>query len=180
VGATGVKRAPWANAPFIPGALADYMDAQFKFFNSPKIDDKKRPMLAGLNYFLTHEARGGESKKLLGEKRDVKVWLGWLERRFHGDVEAIMTPIGYIPLYEDLKKLFKDIIDKEYPEDLYIKQFSLYIDNIVARVDLQKEAYGKETNVPARLFEILDEQREGLMALKEKYGAVVTPAQLMA
>ncbi|EFK05891.1 phosphoenolpyruvate carboxykinase (GTP) [delta proteobacterium NaphS2] len=179
VGATGVKRAPWANAPFIPGALADYMDAQFKFFNSTSIDDKKRPMLAGLNYFLTHEARGGESKKLLGEKRDVKVWLGWLERRFHGDVEAILTPIGYLPKYEDLKQLFNDIIHKEYPEDLYVKQFSLYIDNIVARLDLQKEAYGKEANVPARLFEILDEQKEGLLAVKEKFGAVVTPSQLM-
>ncbi len=180
VGATGVKRAPWANAPFIPGALADYMDAQFKFFNSDKIDDDKRPVLAGLNYFLTHEARGGDSKKLLGEKRDVKVWLGWLERRFHGDVDAILTPVGYLPKYEDLKALFKDIIDKEYPEELYVKQFSLYIDNIVARIDLQKEAYGKEADVPARLFEILDEQREGLMALKGKFGAIVTPAELMA
>ena len=155
------------------------MDAQFKFFNSTGIDDKKRPMLAGLNYFLTHEARGGESKKLLGEKRDVKVWLGWLERRFHGDVDAILTPIGYLPKYGDLKQLFNDIIHKEYPEDLYVKQFSLYIDNIVARLDLQKEAYGKEANVPARLFEILDEQKEGLLALKEKFGAVVTPSQLM-
>ena len=91
-----------------------------------------------------------------------------------------MTPIGYLPKCEDLKTLFKDIIDKEYPEDLYIKQFSLYIDNIVARIDLQKEAYGKETNVPARLFEILDEQREGLVALREKFGAIVAPAQLMA
>ena len=180
VGATGVKRAPWANAPFIPGALADYMDAQFKFFNSSKIDDKKRPMLAGLNYFLTHEARGGESKKLLGEKRDVKVWLGWLERRFHGDVDAILTPMGYLPKYEDLKQLFNDIIHKEYPEDLYVKQFSLYIDNIVARLDLQKEAYGKEADVPSRLFEILDEQKQGLLALREKFGAVVTPSQLMA
>ena len=36
VGATGVKRAPWANAPFIPGALGDYMDAQFKFFGSTR------------------------------------------------------------------------------------------------------------------------------------------------
>ena len=44
----------------------------------------------------------------------------------------------------------------------------------------QKEAYGKESNVPARLFEILDEQREGLVALKEKFGSIVTPAQLMA
>ncbi len=57
---------------------------------------------------------------------------------------------------------------------------SRYIDNIVARVDLQKEAYGKEANVPARLFEILNEQRERLMELKEKYGAIVTPSQLMA
>ena len=155
------------------------MDAQFKFFNSEKIDDKKRPILAGLNYFLTDGARGGESKKLLGEKRDVKVWLGWLERCFYKEVDAIETPMGFIPKYEDLKKLFKDIIDKEYPEDLYVKQFSLYIDNIVARLDLQKAAYGKEKDVPARLFEILDEQKQGLAALKEKFGVIVTPAQLM-
>ena len=34
IGATGVRRQPWANEPFIPGPLADYMDAQFAFFNS--------------------------------------------------------------------------------------------------------------------------------------------------
>ena len=123
---------------------------------------------------------GGESKKLMGEKRDVKVWLGWLERRFHGDVGAIETPIGLLPKYEDLKKLFKDIIDKEYPEELYVKQFSLYIDNIVARLDLQKDAYGKEANVPSRLFEILDEQKQELLALREKFGVIVAPTQLMA
>ncbi|MGD8251778.1 MAG: phosphoenolpyruvate carboxykinase domain-containing protein, partial [Desulfobacterales bacterium] len=66
VGATGVKRAPWANAPFIPGPLGDYMDAQFKFFCNPKIAADAMPIMAGLNYFLTHEARGGEGKKLLG------------------------------------------------------------------------------------------------------------------
>jgi phosphoenolpyruvate carboxykinase (GTP) len=89
VGATGVRRAPWANAPFIPGSLGDYMDSQFKFFGSDKIAADKRPVMAGLNYFLTDEARGGTSKKLLGEKKDVKVWLGWLERRAHGEVDAI-------------------------------------------------------------------------------------------
>jgi phosphoenolpyruvate carboxykinase (GTP) len=40
------------------------------------------------------------------------------------------------------------------------------------------EAYGKEKNLPAKLFEVLKQQRQGLMALKEKYGAIVTPAQL--
>ncbi|MBU3917547.1 phosphoenolpyruvate carboxykinase (GTP), partial [bacterium] len=101
VGATGVKRNPWANALFIPGALGDYMAAQFKFFGNPKIATDKKPVMAGLNYFLTDEARGGNSKRLLGEKRDVKVWLSWLERLVHGEVERIDTPIGYIPRYED-------------------------------------------------------------------------------
>ena len=62
--------------------------------------------MAGLNYFLTDTARGGQSTKLLGEKRDVKVWLTWLGKRAHNDVEAIETPIGYIPKYDDLKELF--------------------------------------------------------------------------
>lgn len=180
VGATGVKRSPWANAAFIPGSLGDYMDAQFKFFGSDKIDDAKRPVMAGLNYFLTHEARGGSDKKLLGEKRDVKAWLAWLERWAHKDVEAIRTPIGMLPKYDDLKKLFKERINKDYPEDLYNKQFSLYIDNIVARIDLQISAYQKEENIPPRLFEILKKCRDGLTALKEKHGPIVTPQQLEA
>jgi phosphoenolpyruvate carboxykinase (GTP) len=178
VGATGVRRQPWANAPFIPGSLGDYMEAQFQFFASDKIAVDKRPILAGLNYFLTHEARGGTSKKLLGEKRDVKAWMAWLERRSHGEVDAIDTPIGFLPKYDDLKELFKSKIDKEYLEDLYIKQFSLYIDNILARIDLQIEAYGNEKHIPQKLYDILNEQRQELVALKDKYGSIVTPKQL--
>ena len=179
VGASGVKRAPWANAPFIPGALGDYMDAQFQFFNHPKIVAEKRPVMAGLNYFLTHAARGGSSQKLLGEKRDVKVWLAWLERKAHKEVDCIQTPIGDLPLFEDLESLFQSIIDKVYSKELYDRQFSLYIDNIVSRIDLQQAAYEKETNIPDRLFTILKDQREALIKLKGQYGNIVTPDQLM-
>jgi len=178
VGATGVKRAPWANAPFIPGALADYMDAQFKFFGNEKITENKKPVMAGLNYFLTDEARDGTSKKLIGEKRDVKVWLSWLERHAHNEVDVIKTPIGNLPKFDDLKDLFQSLINKEYTKELYIKQFSLYVNNIVARIDLQLEAYGKEPDIPVRLFEVLKEQKEGLVALRDKYGPIVTPSQL--
>jgi phosphoenolpyruvate carboxykinase (GTP) len=178
VGATGVKRAPWANAPFIPGSLADYLDAQFKFFGNNKIAEDKKPVMAGLNYFLTHEARGGTSSKLLGEKKDVKVWLAWLERLAHDEVNAIKSPIGHLPKFDDLKDLFKSIIDKDYTEELYIQQFSLYIENIVARMDMQIEAYGKEPGISGKLFEILREQKDGLLALKKIYGPVVTPSQL--
>jgi len=178
VGATGVKRQPWANQPFIPGGLGDYMHGQFEFFNSDKVKEEHRPILAGLNYFLTHGARGGKGDKLLGEKKDVHVWMGWLERHVHNDVDAIETPIGLLPKYEDLKKLFKALINKDYGRELYDKQFSLYIDNIIKRIDLQTDAYKKDENVPDKLFEIYDEQRKGLMALREKYGPIVTPAQL--
>ncbi len=178
VGATGVKRAPWANAPFIPGSLAEYMDAQFKFFGNKKIAPDKKPVMAGLNYFLTDKARGGTSDKLIGEKRDVKVWLAWLERLVYNEVDVIKTPIGDLPTFDDLKNLFKTIIDKEYAEELYVKQFSLYIDNIVSRIDLQLEAYGKEPDIPEKLFEILKAQREGLGAVRNIYGPVVTPSQL--
>ena len=178
VGATGVKRAPWANAPFIPGSLAEYMDAQFKFFGNEKIAQDKKPVMAGLNYFLTDKARGGTSSKLIGEKKDVKVWLAWLERLAHNEVDVIKTPVGNLPTFDDLKNLFKTIIDKEYTEELYVKQFSLYIDNIVSRIDMQLEAYGKEPDIPEKLFEILKAQKEGLAALRNTYGSVVTPSQL--
>jgi len=180
VGATGIKRAPWANAPFTPGSLGDYMDAQFAFFESARIASEQQPIMAGLNYFLTQKARGGSSKTLLGEKKDVKAWLSWLEKYAHKEVEAIATPIGWIPKFEDLALLFQDKVGKAYPEDLYVKQFSLYIDKITARIDLLKAAYGKEANVPKALFEVLEEQREGLMALKEAYGSVVTPIRVAA
>ncbi|MHC4812004.1 MAG: phosphoenolpyruvate carboxykinase (GTP) [Planctomycetota bacterium] len=179
VGATGVKRQPWANAPFIPGALGDYMGAQFKFFNSDKFSASGRPIMAGLNYFLTDAARGGSSPQLLGEKRDVKVWLSWLAARAHGKVDAIETPIGYLPKYEDLKNLFSSAINKEYSRELYDRQFSLYVDKVQGRIDLQKEAFGKEVRIPATLFEVYEEQTAKLAVLKGKYGAVVTPGQLI-
>jgi phosphoenolpyruvate carboxykinase (GTP) len=178
VGATGVKRQPWANAPFIPGSLADYMDAQFKFFNNPKFSDKGRPVVSGLNYFLTHDERGSSGKGLLGEKRDVPVWLSWLDRYVNGDVDAIETPVGFLPKYDDLKKLFKEIIKKDYTEDLYTMQFSIYVDKIITRIDLQNKAYGEEDNIPKRFFEVLKEQKAGLEALKAKNGPIVKPQDL--
>lgn len=175
IGASGVRRQPWANAPFIPGSLGEYMEAQFKFFNSSKFNDQTRPILSGLNYFLTHEQRGGSGKGLLGEKRDVHVWLGWLELYANGDVDALETPVGYLPKYEDLKKLFNDKIKKEYPRELYDMQFSLYIDNIVGRIDLQFDAYSTTEDVPAKLFDIYKKQKAELLTLKDKEGSIVKP-----
>jgi phosphoenolpyruvate carboxykinase (GTP) len=176
IGASGVNRQPWANTPFVAGPLADYLDAQLAFYGNPTMT--RKPVMAGLNYFLTHEARGGSGSGLLGEKRDVHVWLGWLELYAHGDVQAIETPIGLIPQYEDLKQLFSDKINKAYPESLYTMQFSLYVDNVVARIDLQEAAWAKEPGVSPRLFAVYAEQKAALLALKAAKGDIVKPQDL--
>jgi len=105
--------------------------------------------------------------------------LSWLGKRAHGDVEAIDTPIGFIPKYEDLKGLFSSLINKDYSKELYDKQFSIYVDKIQSRIDLQKEAFSKEENLPAQLFEVYDEWSAGLAALKDKFGGIITPDKLI-
>ena len=128
--------------------------------------------MAGLNYFLTHENRQGSGKGLLGEKKDVKVWLSWLELYAHGDVKGIQTPIGILPKYSELKPLFQ-IIKKEYPKSLYDMQFALYVDTIIDRIDMQREAYSKEADIPKQLFDIYSKQKTELTLLREKFGSVV-------
>ncbi|RLC79046.1 MAG: hypothetical protein DRI81_05855, partial [Chloroflexi bacterium] len=61
----------------------------------------------------------------------------------------------------------------------YNKQFAFYVDNILARINLQEEAYGKEKNIPAKLFQVYAEQRDGLEALKAKYGSIISVEQLV-
>ena len=176
IGASGVNRQPWANTPFVAGTLADYLDAQLNFYSNSKMT--RKPVMAGLNYFLTHEARDGNGTGLLGEKKDVHAWLGWLELFTHGDVDALPTPIGLIPKYEDLKKIFRERIGKEYPESLYTMQFSLYIDNMIARIDLQDAAWRKEQGASKRLFAVYAEQKAALLALKAAKGGIVKPQDL--
>ncbi|MHC4216053.1 MAG: phosphoenolpyruvate carboxykinase domain-containing protein, partial [Planctomycetota bacterium] len=56
-----------------------------------------------MNYFLK-----GKDGNYLNGMGDKKVWILWAELRVNGDVEAIETPTGMIPMYEDLAKLFKE------------------------------------------------------------------------
>lgn len=175
VGATGVKRQPWANASFIAGPLSDYMKSQYAFFGNPNIDLKKKPVFVGLNYFLNEASRGGATTKLLGEKCDVKAWMAWMDYYVNGEVEVIDSPIGYLPKYEDLKILFKEVINKEYPKELYDRQFAIYADKHIERLKLQESAFGKEIGeIPGVFMEILRRQRAELEALKAKFGSIIS------
>ena len=108
----------------------------------------------------------------------MRAWLSWLERYAYGEVGAIETPIGFIPRYEDLAAIFDQTTGKKYERDLYTKQFSFYIENILARIGLQEEAYRRDARMPPRLFEVYEEQKRGLETLKRAHGPIVPPDKL--
>ena len=104
---------------------------------------------------------------------------GWLD--FSGFLDQ---PNGFVPMFNLITEpalgtgaLFAKI-DKEYSEELYAMQFSLYIDNIIARIDLQTEAWRKEEGASQRLFDVYAAQKAALEALKAEKGAIVKPENL--
>ena len=133
---------------------------------------QKQPIVFGVNYFL----RDVENGKYLNSPQDKHVWVKWMELRVHGEVEAIKSPTGYIPKYEDLKKLFKSVLDKEYSKEDYIKQFTTRIPENLAKIErVQKFYQGNVTDTPLELFGVLYLQRQRLLEAQSKYGDYISP-----
>jgi len=184
IGADGSeKRSPFANEAFFPGPLAHYINHYKAFGENPAIDKDNLPSGFQVNYWLHKSGRGtlapGESDGLVGEKRDTKVWMRIMALMHQGKVESIWTPIGRIPKYQDLKKLFSEEIDKEYDKSTYTKQFSLYVDNLVERVDMSITEFSKEKGMNDEFFTVLDTWRRDLVALRATVGSIVTPDQMI-
>jgi phosphoenolpyruvate carboxykinase (GTP) len=99
-----------------------------------------------------------------------------MELRVHGEVEAIKTPTGLIPKYEDLKKLFKEVLNKDYTKEEYIKQFTTRVPENLAKIERVSKFYQENvTDIPLEMFGQLYMQRERLLAAKEKYGEYISP-----
>jgi phosphoenolpyruvate carboxykinase (GTP) len=136
----------------------------------------KPPLVFGVNYFL----RDKEGQFVNGV-RDKHVWVKWMELRVHGDVDAIACPTGQIPCYEDLVKLFKQVLDKEYTKEDYINQFTIRIPENLAKID-RVEKYHKENvqSNPQIVYDTLEDTRKRLNDLRDKYGDYVSPFDLAA
>lgn len=184
IGADGSeKRSPFANEAFFPGPLAHYINHYKAFGENPQIAKENLPSGFQVNYWLHKSGRGtlkpGETDGLIGEKRDTKVWMHIMALMHQGKVETIWTPIGRIPKYRDLKRLFKELIDKDYDRETYFKQFSLYTENLIKRVDMSITEFAKEKGMPDEFFHVLDTWHRDLAALKVTVGDVVTPDQMI-
>jgi phosphoenolpyruvate carboxykinase (GTP) len=133
---------------------------------------KKQPVIFGVNYFLKEVGNG----TYLNGTQDKHVWIKWMELRVHNEVEALKTPTGYIPTYEDLHKLFKQILGKNYLKEDYIKQFTIRVPENLAKIERVQRFYQENvTDTPLELFGILYLQRQRLIKAKEKYGDYISP-----
>jgi len=183
IGADGSeKRSPFANEAFFPGPLCRYIKHYLAFGANPRISRDKLPSGFQVNYWLHKSARGalapGENDGLLGDKKDTRVWMRIMAMMHLGKVETIRTPIGRIPKYPDLKKLFAEIIGKNYPEVTYTKQFSLYVNKLINRIDLSVAEFGEEKDMPDEFFHTLTAWKNELLALKDTCGPIVSPEQM--
>ena len=133
---------------------------------------KKPPIIFGVNYFL-RDLKTGE---YLNTPRDKHVWVKWMELRVHNEAEAIKTPTGYVPKYEDLRRLFRQVLGKDYPKRDYIKQFTIRVPENLAKIDRVKKFYKeKVSDTPIELFKILDQQRRRLVQARKRFGDYISP-----
>ncbi|MCK4285769.1 MAG: phosphoenolpyruvate carboxykinase (GTP), partial [Candidatus Lokiarchaeota archaeon] len=110
---------------------------------------------------------------------DKKVWVIWAEGRTKGDFDAIKTPIGYLPKYEDLKNLFKVELNKGYSQEEYVEQFTLRIKFLLDKLKRVEDMYKAEKEVPKFFWDVLIKQRTELIELQKKFRKdEITPAEL--
>lgn len=153
LGKEGVRiHNPMANLDFLSIPIARYIQDNLNFGKGLK----NPPTIFSVNYFLKDS-----DGKFLNSKADKKVWLKWMELRVHKEVEAMETPTGLIPKYQDLKRLFKEVLNKDYSEDSYKKQFALRVEENLAKIDRLMDIYKRKVpNTPYIVFKVLEEQKQ--------------------
>ena len=159
-----------ANQDFVSISLGRYIQNNLDFAEGVE----NEPMIFSVNYFLKNK----EGKYLNGIL-DKKIWILWAELRVNGDVDAIETPTGFIPKYEDLAKLFKDSLGRDYTKAQYAEQFTIRVDNLLAKIDRVEQIY-KDTvaDTPQIVWDVFASQRDRLNKGKEKGGSFISPFDL--
>jgi len=173
IGQEGVRMfQPMSNLDFVSIPLGKYVKNHLDFgevLTQP-------PLIFAVNYFLK-----GKDGKYLNAIPDKRVWAKWMELRVHGDAGAITTPTGHIPLCEDIQRLFREFLGKDYTEDDYVEQFMLRIPENLRKLERIEKIYRTQvSDTPELFFDVLAAQRKRLLAVQAKHGDYVSPFTLMA
>lgn len=161
---------PMSNLDFLSIPLGRYIENHLNF----AIGMERPPIIFAVNYFLKDK----DGRYLNGIK-DKFVWLKWMELRVNKEAEAIRTPTGYIPKYEDIRKLFKEVLNKGYTKEDYVKQFTLRIPENIKKIDRISSIYRTQVmDTPKVVFDVLEEQRIRLLEAQEAFGNYISPFTL--
>ena len=170
LGQEGVmKFNPMAILDFMSINLGKYIRNYLDFGNSLE----RAPRIYAVNYFLRDE-----DGNFMNYKGDKRVWLKWMELRTHGDVAALETPIGHIPIYHDLKNLFRQVLGRDYTEKEYEEEFTIRIPELLAKIERVEEIYRGINGTPDEVFQELSEEKERLMEARKHYGDRISPFEL--
>jgi len=168
LGAEGVRTpSPMANMDFVSYPLGRYTMNNIKFGEGVK----DTPKIFSNNYFM----RGADGK-FVTSKLAKKVWLHWAEGRIHGEYDAYETPTGKIPMYADLKALFKKYLNEDFTEETYTYLFTFRCQKWVEKLERAKAFFKKmDAATPAEIFEYWDATIAKINAAKDKYGDQIKP-----
>jgi phosphoenolpyruvate carboxykinase (GTP) len=170
IGAEGQRK--WnvmSNMDFLSMSVGRYIRNNLEFAS-----DIERPKVFGTNYFLKKDGQ------YLNAKLDKSVWLKWMDLRVHGEAKALDAGCGLIPVYADLKRLFREVLDREYTEEEYVEQFTVRIPEQIAKLDRMDEIYATVDDTPQAMLDEMAAQRERLTALRAAGGGYVSPLELPA
>ncbi len=168
IGQEGVRK--WnvmSNMDFLSMSVGRYLQNNLDFAK-----EIERPKVFGTNYFLKKDG------DYLNGKLDKSVWVKWMELRIHGDVDAIDGGCGLIPKYEDLKALFKQVLDIDYTEQDYVDQFTVRVPELLAKLDRMEEIYATVDDNPQAMKEEMGAERKRLNALRAAKGDYISPNDL--
>jgi len=160
---------PMANMDFLSIPLGKYIEANLKF--AEKLANS--PLVFSANYFLR-----GKNGEFLNGIQDKRVWLKWMKLRSEAKAKARVSPTGLIPEYGDLKRLFKEVLDKDYSQAEYVEQFTIRIPENLAKIERIKNIYKKIEGIPSELFSELDAQESRLKEAQKEKGDYINPEDL--
>jgi len=161
---------PMSNLDFLSVPIGTYIQRNLEF--GEKLENP--PRIFSTNYFLK-----GSDGKYLNSKTDKRIWLKWIAYRVHDDADAIKTPTGLIPAYDDLREMFKEVSNQVYTREEYISQFSFRAASHIEKVDRILAQYrDRVKNTPPVLFEVMEAQKARIEKVRKEKGDVVSPFDL--
>jgi phosphoenolpyruvate carboxykinase (GTP) len=155
---------------FVSIPLAKYVRNNLEFGSKLA----RQPLVFGVNYFL----RDREGR-FVNAIRDKHVWVKWMELRIHGEAGARRAPTGLIPEYEDLARLFPEVLGKSYSREDYVNQFTIRVPENIAKMRRVEElCRTKLADAPPVLLETLEASAQRLEEAGSEFGDLVSPELL--